>query len=94
MPIVHVNSYLALLRWRRLTPEMDNAMSEMSASPPPPGVVPQFEAPEHDVYRDNYIIYMIVCYTCTVTFCAIRGYVKFVRFEMLPDDCEFVITRI
>lgn len=60
----------------------------MGALPPPPGILPDFEAPDHDAYRDNYIIYMIVFYTITVLFCVVRGFVKFVRLEMLADDCE------
>lgn len=69
---------------------MINATTGLGALPPPPGVIPKFDAPDHDAYRDNFIICLAVCYTCTVLVCVIRAAVKTARREILPDDCELV----
>lgn len=67
----------------------NSSASSLGAFPPPPGVVPDFEAPRHEAIRGYFMILMIVCYISTLVFCIVRGYVKASRFEMLADDCKF-----
>lgn len=60
----------------------------LGAFPPPPGRVPNFEHPTNAGMRQVFIIWMVVPYLFTMGFCAVRAYVKVLRWEMLADDCK------
>lgn len=66
----------------------NNSALPPGAFPPPPGVVPDFEAPQHEAIRNYFVLLPVLCYICMLIFCIIRAYVKASRFEMLADDCK------